>query len=91
MSVSTRTVYKGGIVRLENKGIEISCMCECDRCKQRYEYSKYRELRNVSHRNRATIVVWDKGKYNQAMEFAKNWTCKDGSVELKTEYIYQYD
>lgn len=90
MGISTRIVYKGGIVKSENEGIEINCRCECYSCKQRYEYSKYREHRNVNLRNEASIVVWNKDKLNKAMEFAKNWRCKDGSKALATEYI-QYN
>lgn len=88
MSISERIVYKGGIVRPENEGLEINCICECERCKQRYEYSKHRELRNVSCRNRASIIVWDKEKIPKSIQIAKNWVCKNGSIELKTEYIH---
>lgn len=88
MSTSERIVYRGGIDRPENKGLEINCRCECDGCKQRYDYSKYaREHRNVSCRNTASIVVWDEEKITEAREIAKNWTCKNGKMELKTEYI----
>lgn len=88
MSISERNVYKGGIVRPENKGLEINCICECESCKQRYEYSKYREHRNVSCRNEASIVVWDEEKIPEAMQIAKKWICKNGREKLKTEYIH---
>lgn len=87
MSISKRIVYKGGIVRPENKGIEINCRCECDGCKSRYEYSKYREHRNVSLKNEVSITVWNREKIDEAVEFAGKWQCKDGREELKTEFF----
>lgn len=90
MSISVREVYKGGIVIPENKGIEISCICECDRCKKRYEYTKYREYRSMSFKNRASIIVWNEDKINKAIEFAKEWKCRNGEKELPDEYIH-YD
>ena len=87
MNIMTRTVFKDGIERPENKGVEIHCTCECDNCKQRYEYSKYREHINVQLRNRVIIAVLDENQLKQAMEFAEKWRCKDGSRELPTEYL----
>lgn len=87
MIISKRVIYKGGTVRPENEGVEISCICECDSCKQRYEYTKYRELRNVSFKNHASIVVFDTEKLKEAIEFAEKWKCKDGSKELDKEYL----
>lgn len=87
MSVSKRIVYKNGIVRPENKGLELSCICECADCKSRYEYSKYNALQNVSCKNRAYMVVWEAEKINEAMEVARKWICQNGNVELKTENL----
>lgn len=87
MIASKRTVFKNGISKPENEGIEIGCICECSSCKTRYEQSRYRETRHVSFKNHASIVVWKKDKIGEAINFAKNWKCKDGGKELATEYL----
>lgn len=90
MSISERIVYKGGIVRPKNKGIEIKCTCECDDCKCRYEYSKHREIGKVSFPNQLSITVWNEDKIDEAVKFSEEWKCKNGRKELKTEY-FQYE
>lgn len=76
-----RICYKKGIVKPENKMIELHAFCDCDRCNCR------KNSINHGFRNELTVTVKDKSKMAEAEEFIRSWKCGKNEYSLKPEYV----
>jgi hypothetical protein len=76
-----RICYSNGIVKPENKRIELHAVCDCDRCNGR-KNSLYHGLRNG-----LTVTIKDEGKIIEAEEFIRNWKCNKNEYSLTPEYV----
>ena len=75
-----RVCYEGGNSKTGKKIYEMHKICKCESCKNRMK------LRNES-RNEATASTQDETKIEEVLQFLSNWSCKDGTKKLKTEYF----
>ena len=75
-----RICYEGGNSVTGKKIYELHAFCTCTACQYRKEWRK-------EPRNGATATTKDISKINAVSEFLKNWTCEDGSRNLKTVYF----
>ena len=77
----TRTAYRQGIVKPENRVTELHAVCRCKACHERH--SIYNEISNV-----LTVTVKDDTNTNKATTFAKTWTCNH--QQKNTHNIYRF-
>jgi len=78
--IDSRICYKGGIVKEENKLIELHRNCYCNKCVSRYEWRQ-------GIRNCATVTVENIDKLEEAKNFLKNWTCGKEREDIKVQYF----
>ena len=81
-SIIGRVCYKNGIVKEENKVYELHKMCDCDWCKNKYM--------NRKRRNCATAYAEKESDIERVKKILQNWTCKDKTKDLPTEYLTTY-
>ncbi|WP_147354168.1 hypothetical protein [Clostridium sp. AF32-12BH] len=76
-----RVCYRHGIVKPENKLIELHAICNCKKCSYR------QKLYKNSLRNQLTVTVKDKNKIGKAKEFIRTWECNKQQRSIKAEYV----
>lgn len=76
-----RICYSKGIVKPENKRIELHAFCDCDGCNYRKNFI------NNGLRNQLTVSIKDESKIIEAKEFIRNWKCNKSEYSLKPEYV----
>ena len=76
-----RICYEGGNSVKGRKIYELHAACTCEKCEYRAKYLK------KNFPNDATATTMDIDKVEELKEFLINWTCEDGSKELKTTYF----
>lgn len=79
-----RICYRHGIVKPENKCVEIHKMCECEKCTNR----RLHGWRGRNFRNALTVTVINKSKLNEVRDFVEKWKCNKDDYDGKVEYIY---
>ena len=77
-NIYRRICYKNGIVKEENKVIELHKMCDCTRCRNKWGF---RTRRNSVTAYAKTEVEADKLEVELLM-----WKCADGNKDLPTFY-----
>ena len=75
----TRTAYRQGIVKPENRMTELHAVCRCKACRE--HHSIYNEISNV-----LTVTIKDDTNTNKATTFAETWTCNH-QQKIPTTYI----
>lgn len=82
--VSDRVCYKHGIVKPENKMIELHAFCDCGMC-------NYRKASiNNGLKNQLTVTIENENKMTEAKEFIRNWKCGKKEYTSKIEYVHFY-
>ncbi len=76
-----RICYRHGVVKPENKVIELHGFCECSTCKWRQQYINH-GLRNV-----ITVTIKNEDRLSEAKEFIGSWKCGKQDYTFKREYI----
>ena len=76
-----RICYRHGIVKPENKVLELHAFCDCDKCKIRRKFVNH-GLRNV-----LTVTVEKMERLNEAKQFIDTWECKKNEYDFRTEYV----
>ena len=76
-----RICYKHGIVKPENKVIELHAICECEKCNYRRKYLQ------DGLPNQLTVTIEDKNKLNKAKDFICDWKCNKQQRSVKAEYV----
>lgn len=62
-------------------------MC-CGKCRYRVELTKgYSTIRQRECANEATVTTMDLQKRDEIIKFLENWTCDNGSKQIKTVYF----
>ena len=79
--VLDRIAYKNGIIKPENKVIELYAFCDCDRCNYRKNFIK------SGLRNQLTVTIKDKTRMIEAKEFIRNWKCCKKDHTFRTEDV----
>lgn len=77
---SVRICYENGNAENGKKIYEMQKICQCEDCRNRVKWRN--DIANC-----ATVTTRDKEKIEEALHFLENWTCKNGKIHLKTEYI----
>lgn len=80
--VSDRVCYKHGVVKPENKMIELHAFCDCGMCNYRKAYI------NNGLRNQLTVTIENENKMTEAKKFIRNWKCGKKEYTFKTEYVH---
>ena len=75
-----RICYRHGIVKPENKVLELHAFCDCDKCKIR------RKSVNHGLRNVLTVTVEKMERLNEAKQFIDTWECKKNEYDFRAEY-----
>lgn len=73
--------WQNGNLKTREKIYEFHKYCDCEDC-------RYRRDRKREPSNQAYIYMMDISKEDIAVEYLKNWKCKDGTRRLKNEVIY---
>lgn len=82
--MSDRVCYKHGIVKPENKVIELHAFCDCGMC----NYIK--ASINNGLKNQLTVTIENENKMTEAKEFIRNWKCGKKEYTSKIEYVHFY-
>ena len=82
--VSDRVCYMHGIVKPENKMIELYAFCDCSMCNYRKAFI------NNGLKNQLTVTIENENKITEAKEFIRNWKCGKKEYTSKIEYVHFY-
>ena len=78
-----RICYRHGIVKPENKCVEIHKTCKCEKCTDR----RLHGWKGHNFRNNLPVTVINKNKLNKARDFAEKWKCDKDDYDGKVEYV----
>ena len=76
-----RICYRHGIVKSENKVLELHAFCDCDKCKIR------RKSVNHGLRNVLTVTVEKMERLNEAKQFIDTKKRKKNEYDFRAEYV----
>lgn len=78
-NVYRRICYSNGIVKEENKVIELHKMCDCTRCKNKWG--------NRTRCNSVTAYAKTEAEADKLEFELLKWKCADGNKDLPVEYF----